>query len=381
MRQAGDSAADDDDADDLRTVVAALRTELHDTRAHCDRLDAEKVALASRGAPLYDAGMAEELISQRDKMATTEHAYSLLLGENASMRREISALQVEIDEMQDQFREEEAEEFRETQRELEMAAKNCRILQYKLRKAEKRNETAEADRQHFEERLRELEEKSSSTEEEQRAIRELEEELIVAKEVSVRLHDELEASEERRGRTEEDYEQLQRQLADAVQEKQRLQTHVARVSGKEAPKEEDSKEMGEGKTSPASLSATSHIPRHHRSGSPSPAKVPATIKRPQPGELERSASTESESALMRELYETVERETDLKEQMIFAENEAKALRKKLTQLEQENETLSLQVQKMAEQLKTGKPQLRQGLYKKHVPLRGQQEEEELDPTE
>ncbi|XP_014679275.1 PREDICTED: rootletin-like [Priapulus caudatus] len=34
-----------------------------------------------------------------------------------------------------------------------------------------------------------------------------------------------------------------------------------------------------------------------------------------------------------------------------------------------------------DQLKTGKPQLRQGLYKKHVPLRGQQEEEELDPTE
>ena len=49
--------------------------------------------------------------------------------------------------MHDQFRDDEAAEFRELQKELEATAKNCRILQFKLRKLERRNEQAEADRQ------------------------------------------------------------------------------------------------------------------------------------------------------------------------------------------------------------------------------------------
>lgn len=42
----------------------------------------------------------------------------------------------------------------------------------------------------------------------------------------------------------------------------------------------------------------------------------------------------------------MERETDLKEQLRFAEEESRTTRKKLSQLEQENEVLILQVQKM-----------------------------------
>ena len=45
-----------------------------------------------------------------------------------------------------QFRDDEAVEFRELQKELEATAKNCRILQFKLRKLERRNEQGEADR-------------------------------------------------------------------------------------------------------------------------------------------------------------------------------------------------------------------------------------------
>ena len=52
-----------------------------------------------------------------------------------------------MEEMHDQFRDDEAAEFRELQKELEATAKNCRILQFKLRKLERRNEQAEADRQ------------------------------------------------------------------------------------------------------------------------------------------------------------------------------------------------------------------------------------------
>lgn len=71
-----------------------------------------------------------------------------------------------MDEITDQFRTEDAEEFKQIQAELEVAgrgsnlsflslsnqsspfslAKNCRILQFKLRKAEKRNENMELEK-------------------------------------------------------------------------------------------------------------------------------------------------------------------------------------------------------------------------------------------
>jgi len=69
-----------------------------------------------------------------------------------------------MDEITDQFRTEDAEEFKQLQAELEVAgsfnlfnksqlnyqffflAKNCRILQFKLRKAEKRNENMENEK-------------------------------------------------------------------------------------------------------------------------------------------------------------------------------------------------------------------------------------------
>ncbi len=69
-----------------------------------------------------------------------------------------------MDEITDQFRTEDAEEFKQLQAELEVAgqldlfnyflpkfgifflAKNCRILQFKLRKAEKRSENMEAEK-------------------------------------------------------------------------------------------------------------------------------------------------------------------------------------------------------------------------------------------
>lgn len=55
---------------------------------------------------------------------------------------------------QDQYREEEIEEFRELQRELEQNAKNCRILQFKLRKSERTREEMDAKKQHLEAKVK-----------------------------------------------------------------------------------------------------------------------------------------------------------------------------------------------------------------------------------
>lgn len=50
--------------------------------------------------------------------------------------------------------------------------------------------------------------------------------------------------------------------------------------------------------------------------------------------------------LSRDLLDSMEREADLKEQLRYAEEESQSSRKKLAQLEQENEVLIMQVHKM-----------------------------------
>lgn len=70
---------------------------------------------------------------------------------------EIEEMRTEMDEMRDTFYEEDTCQLQEMRRELERANKNCRILQYRLRKAERKRlryaQTGEID----EELLRSLE--------------------------------------------------------------------------------------------------------------------------------------------------------------------------------------------------------------------------------
>ena len=94
--------------------------------------------------------------------------------------KQIKDLHLEIEEIHDQFRDEETTEFRELQRELEATAKACRIVNFKLRKAERRCDQLEAERVQAEEKARLLEAKFKTTDDRQHII-ELEEELRMAK--------------------------------------------------------------------------------------------------------------------------------------------------------------------------------------------------------
>jgi hypothetical protein len=80
------------------------------------------------------------------KLADTEDFNKQLRIENKTLQEELYEIRHEMEELQDQFRMDDADEFRQLQAELEIAAKNCRILQFKLRKIEKRNETLETDK-------------------------------------------------------------------------------------------------------------------------------------------------------------------------------------------------------------------------------------------
>ena len=64
-------------------------------------------------------------------------------------QNEMEEMRAEMDEIRDTFYEEDACQLQDMRRELERANKNCRILQYRLRKAERKRlrfaETGEVD--------------------------------------------------------------------------------------------------------------------------------------------------------------------------------------------------------------------------------------------
>ena len=62
-------------------------------------------------------------------------------------------MQEEFEELQDNFREEQSEEFATIKKELDEASKNCRLLQFKLRKVEKRADQLEAEKNELESRV------------------------------------------------------------------------------------------------------------------------------------------------------------------------------------------------------------------------------------
>ncbi|XP_051722071.1 protein SOGA3 isoform X2 [Ctenopharyngodon idella] len=132
--------------------------------------------------------------------------------ENDYLKHEIEEMRAEMDEMRDTFYEEDACQLQDMRRELERAHKNCRILQYRLRKAERKRmryaETGEIDGE---------------------LLRSLEQDLKVAKDVSVRLHNELENVEEKRTKTDEENERLREQLIEVEVTKQALQNELEKA--------------------------------------------------------------------------------------------------------------------------------------------------------
>ncbi|KAL2081774.1 hypothetical protein ACEWY4_021592 [Coilia grayii] len=134
--------------------------------------------------------------------------------ENEDLKGEIEEMRAEMDEMRDTFYEEDTHQLQEMRRELERANKSCRILQYRLRKAERK-------RARF----------GQGGEVDDEVLRNLEQELKVAKDVSVRLHHELQRVEDKRTKTEEENDALREKLIGLEVTKQALQSEVDKFKG------------------------------------------------------------------------------------------------------------------------------------------------------
>lgn len=220
----------------LEKIIGELKNQLRSMERKCSGLEEEKQELEDQiqiEKVKVTKGQLESrsLMELRKLLEESDQARMKLTEENELLRDEVNEMKVEIDEMYDQFRESEAEDFRELQKELEITAKNCRILQFKLRKAERRNEQVEADREQYEEKLRTLQ-NAFENEDARRHIQALEEEVKMAKEVSVRLHDELDILEEKRARVEEDNRKLQDMLELSDKKNFRMEMEIDKLRDK-----------------------------------------------------------------------------------------------------------------------------------------------------
>ncbi|XP_034436741.1 protein SOGA3-like isoform X2 [Hippoglossus hippoglossus] len=179
---------------------------------------------AAQGEPEPAAEATEAgSVTQQDDQAFLDEM-ERLLEENDDLKCEIEEMRTEMDEMRDTFYEEDTCQLQEMRRELERANKNCRILQYRLRKAERK-------------RLR----YAQTGEIDEELLRSLEQDLKVAKDVSVRLHHELEKVEEKRTKTEEENEKLRQKLIEVEVTKQALQNELEK--NKESQKRRGSKDV------------------------------------------------------------------------------------------------------------------------------------------
>uniref|UniRef100_A0A6I8N3P6 Microtubule crosslinking factor 2 n=1 Tax=Ornithorhynchus anatinus TaxID=9258 RepID=A0A6I8N3P6_ORNAN len=115
-------------------------------------------------------------------------------------------------ELRDVYMEEDVYQLQELRQQLDQAGKTCRILQYRLRKAERRSLRA-AQTGHVDGEL----------------IHSLEQDVKVSKDISVRLHHELEAVEKQRAKLEEENEALHQRLVETQLAKQVLHNELDKL--------------------------------------------------------------------------------------------------------------------------------------------------------
>ncbi|TWW57081.1 uncharacterized protein LOC130529906 [Takifugu flavidus] len=135
-----------------------------------------------------------------------------LRSENEYLKDEMEELRCEMLEMRDMFQEEEVFQLQELRLQLEQANKTCRILQYRLRKAERRSirvaQTGQVDGE---------------------LVRSLEHDIKVAKSVSLRLYNELEVVQKKNSQLEWENEALRERTQELEVTKQVLQADVDKI--------------------------------------------------------------------------------------------------------------------------------------------------------
>ncbi|XP_061118393.1 protein SOGA3 [Conger conger] len=286
---------------------------------------------------LSPEGITTDPVTRQDQSLQDE--IERLLDENDDLKTEIEEMRTEMDEMRDTFYEEDACQLQDMRRELERANKNCRILQYRLRKAERKRlryaQTGEIDGE---------------------LLRSLEQDLKVAKDVSVRLHHELENVEEKRTKTEDENEKLRQQLIEVEVTKQALQNELEK--NKELSlKRRGSKDVQ--KTEKKTLQTPTEEENDDLKCQLAFIKEEATLMRKKMAKIDKEKDRlEHELQKYRSFYGDLDsplpkgeasgppttRESELKLRLRLVEEEANILGRKIVELEVENRGLKAELE-------------------------------------
>ncbi|XP_058061394.1 uncharacterized protein LOC131211792 isoform X2 [Anopheles bellator] len=164
-----------------------LQQKVNEQKQAIDDLQDEKKFLTSKlkemSADLNARGSRSVEEQLRQKLDQAETLCEELMDENEEIKRELRNMETEIEEMHDNFREEQADEYASLKKELDQTTKNCRILSFKLKKSERRIEQLDAENVAL-----------GAGGDLTSKIKQLEDELKVSNEVARRLQAELEAA-------------------------------------------------------------------------------------------------------------------------------------------------------------------------------------------
>ncbi|KAJ8412286.1 hypothetical protein AAFF_G00145530 [Aldrovandia affinis] len=259
-----------------------------------------------------------------------------LRSENDYLKDELEELQSEMLEMRDEYLEEDVYQLQVLRQQLDQANKSCRILQYRLRKAERRGlraaQTGQLDGE---------------------LVSALEQDLKVAKDVSIRLHSELKVVERKRAGLEQENTDLRERLQELEVTSQVLQAEMDKT------RENSLKRRGsrssckpEKKLSPQEDSSDLRCQLHF-------AKEESTLMCRKLAKLAReSESMAEELARFRSLYGGVEgsvdptpghahahgHEMEIRVHLRLVEEEANLLSRRIVELEVENRGLRAEME-------------------------------------
>ncbi|XP_066526245.1 microtubule cross-linking factor 2 isoform X2 [Hoplias malabaricus] len=286
----------------------------------------------------FTQGLHEELLREIDDLRS----------ENEYLKNEVEELRSEMLEMRDIYMEEDVYQLQELKQQLDAANKTCRILQYRLRKAERRSLRV-AQTGHVDGEL----------------IRTLEHDVRVAKSVSLRLHSELEAMQTKSSRLEWENEELRERLQDMEVAKQVLQTELDKPRENSLRRRSSLKSTAgknERKLSPPEDSADLKCQLHF-------AKEESALMCKKLTKMAvECESMREELAKYRLLYGDVDssqaaagttnsahtREAEVKVHLRLVEEEATLLSRRIVELEVENRGLKAEMSEMQERVGGGK---------------------------
>ncbi|XP_051280847.1 protein SOGA1 isoform X2 [Dicentrarchus labrax] len=270
-------------------------------------------------------GMHEEFVREIEELRS----------ENDYLKDEMEELRSEMLEMRDMYMEEDVYQLQELRQQLDQANKTCRILQYRLRKAERRSlrvaQTGQVDGE---------------------LIRTLEQDVKVAKDVSIRLHSQLDSVEKKRSRLEQENEELRVRLQDLEVAKQVLQQEIDKNSQKKRgarPNNKPDKKLGPQEDS-SDLKCQLHFAKEES----------ALMCKKLTKLVKDSEAMKEELAKYRSLYGdvnaslTVEevadsphtREAEIRVHLKLVEEEANLLSRRIVELEVENRGLRAEMDDM-----------------------------------